>query len=443
MATFTVTTDATFGDGSLTQALLDAADNGLHTADTIVFASGMAGFSFDMLQTLELYQDVTIDGDIGNDGDADVTIAGGGIGGHRLFTIGYGYTVTLDSLTLSDGYDSAPGSYYSGYHAASAVINFGTLTITGSVLQNNMAIGGNGGTYGGHGYAGGNAATILNTGNVTITNTAFSANFATGGAGSAGANGRDATASSYVSARPGEEGGTGGHAASVLLQFGQSATLSGLSITGNSAFGGNGGAAGNGGTGDSYYNGSSTYNYDGRDGGNGGAGGSAGAIVIATTATGSVTFATPQIVGAGTGGAYGLGGGAGTATYAGSDGLPGADGRTGGMDAHARKRDENGSEFFEVPLSAGEVLARIASFVAALVVGFVGVAEILLWTGSFLVVGLIGAAASVSLFGASRKWKRAQCQPSAPSLAPCCRRWYSWRPGWPILSGCKPTGVNS
>jgi Ca2+-binding RTX toxin-like protein len=80
MATFTVTTTATSGAGSLYRALLDAAENGVHTADTIVFGAGMSNETFHAGQTLTLSQDVTIDGDIGNDGNADVTISGGGAG---------------------------------------------------------------------------------------------------------------------------------------------------------------------------------------------------------------------------------------------------------------------------------------------------------------------------------------------------------------------------
>lgn len=147
MATFTVTTTATSGAGSLYRALLDAAENGVHTADTIVFGAGMSNETFHAGQTLTLSQDVTIDGDIGNDGNADVTISGGGSGGHRLFTITSGFTVTLDSLKLTYGHEAGADAGDDGSArgtAASVAVNCGTLTIANSLVLNNRAEGGKG-----------------------------------------------------------------------------------------------------------------------------------------------------------------------------------------------------------------------------------------------------------------------------------------------------------
>jgi hypothetical protein len=131
----------------LYQALLDAAENGVHTADTIVFGPGMSNETFHAGQTLTLSQDVTIDGDIGNDGNADVTISGGGSGGHRLFTITSGFTVTLDSLNLTYGHEAgadAGDDGSAGGTAASVAVNCGTLTIANSLVLNNRAEGGKG-----------------------------------------------------------------------------------------------------------------------------------------------------------------------------------------------------------------------------------------------------------------------------------------------------------
>ena len=330
MATFTVTSTAAYGAGSLYQALLDAAANGTNTADTIIFDNTMANQTFDMGQTLFLAQDITIDGDIGNDGDADVTISGGGTGGHRLFTIGYGYTVTLDSLKLAYGYDKGSSAYYSGGNAASAVMNYGTLTITNSLVQNNVAIGGDGTSAYGYGYRGGDAATIFNFGNVTITNTVFSTNSALGGNGSDGGDGSHAGAvfPYYSPAGSGNNGGRGGHAASVLLQVGYGATLDGVSISAGTTWAGVGGAGGNGGMGDF----GPYYGYSGGRGGDGGAGGSAGAIVIGYYgANGNVNFTAPQVNNAGLGGAYGAGGYRNGATYDGDNGTQGADGQKGSI----------------------------------------------------------------------------------------------------------------
>ena len=98
MATFTVTTLADSGAGSLRQAVEDA--NGALGADTIVFSvSGQ----INLTSQLALTDDVTIDGDINGDNKADITISGGDT--TRIFQQSGALTdVALLSLTLTNGF---------------------------------------------------------------------------------------------------------------------------------------------------------------------------------------------------------------------------------------------------------------------------------------------------------------------------------------------------
>ncbi len=99
MATFTVTTnaDTTADDGqtSLREALVLAQASA--GPDTITFASAM---TITLTSTLQIAQDVTIDGDLDDNTFGDVSISGGDA--FRLMDIISG-TVRLDGLLLSHG----------------------------------------------------------------------------------------------------------------------------------------------------------------------------------------------------------------------------------------------------------------------------------------------------------------------------------------------------
>src|SRR4051812_31462291 len=99
MATFTVSTTADSGAGSLRQAIASA--NASAGADSIEFASGLAGNTITLTTgQLVITDNVTINGDADNDGIADITLDGGGT--TRLIYVQSG-GVLLEELTLQNG----------------------------------------------------------------------------------------------------------------------------------------------------------------------------------------------------------------------------------------------------------------------------------------------------------------------------------------------------
>lgn len=166
MATFTVTNTFDSGVGSLRQAILDA--NGSGGLDIIVFDAGLAGQVIDLSSgVLAILDDLTIDGDINNDGQADITIDAQN--NHGVFTtydappIG-GITANLIGLTLTGGNSGA----YSG----------GALYVFDPADQINIV---NSSIVGNTNMAGGGG--IFTYGSVTLTNTTIADNTAYGGGG--------------------------------------------------------------------------------------------------------------------------------------------------------------------------------------------------------------------------------------------------------------------
>lgn len=138
MATYTVTTTADSGAGSLRQAILDA--NGNAGADTIVFDALLAGQTIALTSgEIVIGDDVIIDGDIDGDRKADITISGNDAS--RIFaTVTGGLDVTLRSLTLTDGRGTSGGAIYIGGTG-------GSLTVIDSTVSNNFSTGGGGGIH--------------------------------------------------------------------------------------------------------------------------------------------------------------------------------------------------------------------------------------------------------------------------------------------------------
>lgn len=150
-ATFTVTTTDDSGAGSLRQAILDA--NATPDANTITF--GVSG-TITLASTLPSIGSaggaLTIDG-------AGQTITVSGNDAHRVMTVGWGATLTVNDLTIANGNSFSGGG----------IFNTGTLTVTNSTFSANNA------------YTGGG---IESTGPLTVTNSTFFANnasFAGGG----------------------------------------------------------------------------------------------------------------------------------------------------------------------------------------------------------------------------------------------------------------------
>ncbi len=204
MTTFTVTSNADSGDGTLRNDLA-AAQNG----DTINFASNVT--TIDLASTLAITTGVTIEGHQGGGmGAPGVTIDGQGNGAD--FTVSARQAATIDGLTIENGTTTRLQS--GNYGAAGGILDYGTLNLSNSAVVNNRAIGLNGyrgssvhgGIYSG-GAPGGPAAGgiyvagVLNLG----PGNAFGGNSAVGGNGGAGSY-------NYAYKSKGGAGGAGGWA---------------------------------------------------------------------------------------------------------------------------------------------------------------------------------------------------------------------------------------
>ncbi len=204
------------GDVSLRDAILAA-----NSGDTITFASG-AGEAFEGGSTIRLDQalgelvlssDVTIDGDLNDDGAPDVTITGDTLGDDATTTDPYGNTITdpfvntatddnvrvfavdsgnstIQGLIITGGFAEGSGSAQygggiaiepgadltvvnssiSGNYAeqGGGFFNTGALSVIDSTLAENLASGGGG---------------IINDGTATVAGSTFSGNYAENGGG--------------------------------------------------------------------------------------------------------------------------------------------------------------------------------------------------------------------------------------------------------------------
>ncbi len=258
-------------------------------------------------------------------GDGDLYFAGGAGGaGGGICNSG---TVTITSCTITGnsagdgGHGGRVGSGGDG-GAGGGICNSGTVTITSCTITGNSAgNGGHGGRgvrggYGGDGGDGGAGGGICNSGTVTITSCTITGNSA--GNGGHGGDGGDEC--------HGGAGGAGG-AGGGICNSGTSGTvtITGCTITGNSA-----GASGADGAGGDAFVGGIAYN-----GGDGGAGGAGGGICNSGTVT--ITGCTITGNSAGTGGTGGTGGDGDYGGYGGDGGAGGAGGgiysKNGSVDA--------------------------------------------------------------------------------------------------------------
>ncbi|HEX4551783.1 Ig-like domain-containing protein [Pseudomonas sp.] len=154
LATWTATNNANTGVGSL-RAALASAQNG----DIVTFGTSM---TVQLTSELLINKNITVDGDLNNDGVADVTLDGQYR--TRVVEITSGSTVTLDGLVITRGLVSGNGGN-GGYGATGAmgggIFNAGILTLNNVSVTGNAAAGGGGGggvtgaNYGGGGGGGG------------------------------------------------------------------------------------------------------------------------------------------------------------------------------------------------------------------------------------------------------------------------------------------------
>ncbi|WP_083471388.1 Ig-like domain-containing protein [Pseudomonas nunensis] len=212
LATVTVLNNSDSGVGSLRTALSNAV-----AGDTVTFNTSMI---VGLNTQLTITKNVTIDGDLNNDGVADVTL--NGQYKTRVLQVNSGVTATFDGLVIKQG-------MVAGVGAAA-------------------------GTDGAGAMGGG----ILNSGNLTLRNVTVTDNAASGGGGGGG------VTAPYVGGAVGGGGGGGG------ALGGQTGGHGGTAGFGTGVYAGTAGGAGSGGNGGTY-----NSNYMGGHGGTttGGAGG--------------------------------------------------------------------------------------------------------------------------------------------------------------------------
>uniref|UniRef100_UPI0035D42BB3 Ig-like domain-containing protein n=1 Tax=Pseudomonas chlororaphis TaxID=587753 RepID=UPI0035D42BB3 len=336
LATWTATNNANTGVGSL-RAALASAQNG----DIVTFSSGM---TVQLTSELLINKNITVDGDLNNDGVADVTLDGQYR--TRVVEITSGSTVTLDGLAITRGLVSGNGGN-GGYGATGAmgggIFNAGILTLNNVSVTGNAAAGGGGGggvtgafyggggggggglggQSGGHGGTAGPGTGTLGGqagsggvggygGGYDATHMGGRGGSTTGGAGGVGVSyysngGNGGTASNGTISIGGggggagwdKVGGAGGNAAGGIYN----ASTGTLKIVGTSVISNNIGAGGGGGGG----SGQGSNNLNGGDGGRGvGAIWNQGGTVLITAANFSAI--SGNAAGSGSGGAE-LGGG--------------------------------------------------------------------------------------------------------------------------------------
>ena len=336
LATWTATNNANTGVGSL-RAALASAQNG----DIVTFSSGM---TVQLTSELLINKNITVDGDLNNDGVADVTLDGQYR--TRVVEITSSSTVTLDGLVITRGLVSGNGGN-GGYGATGAmgggIFNAGILTLNNVSVTGNAAAGGGGGggvtgTYyggggggggglggqgGGHGGTAGPGTGTLGGqagsggvggygGGYDATHMGGRGGSSTGGAGGLGVSyysngGNGGTANNGTISIGGggggsgwdKVGGVGGNAAGGIYN----ASTGTLKIVGTSVISNNIGAGGGGGGG----SGQGSNNLNGGDGGRGvGAIWNQGGTVLITAANFSAI--SGNAAGSGAGGAE-LGGG--------------------------------------------------------------------------------------------------------------------------------------
>lgn len=155
-STFTVTSTADSGAGSLRQALADA-----NSGDTIQFAPALNGQTI-VLTSDELVIDKSIT--ISGPGPSQLTVRRNSVGGtpaFRIFHVTTGHTVTIEGLKITDGAFLASGGGVFNEQA--------TLTVNNCDVSGNFS-----GTSGGGFYSSGASAGL------TILNSIVSGNVATG-----------------------------------------------------------------------------------------------------------------------------------------------------------------------------------------------------------------------------------------------------------------------
>ena len=178
MATFTVTNTNDSGAGSLRQAILDANDISTNPgADNITFADDLTGQT--ILLTggeLSITDDLTIDGDLDNDGIPDITIDGNQQS--RIFNVDDGDTIANQNVTV-EGLEITGGNATTtddlGFADGGGIRSVENLTVRNSIVSGNSMTG----DYGrGGGIFSAYGSLIVN--NSTISNNSLGENSVSG-----------------------------------------------------------------------------------------------------------------------------------------------------------------------------------------------------------------------------------------------------------------------
>jgi hypothetical protein len=214
------------GPGSLRNALITTPVNG-----SIDFQAGLTGTLALTSGPLQVNNSVTISGP----GATVLAVSGNNLS--QVFTVSVSATVVFLDITVTSGkvVGSNAGSAGSrgGDAQGGAIINFGNLTIFGSVISNSSVVGGTGGQSngtmagaGGNGLGGG----IFNSGTLSLFQSVLAFNTATGGVGGAG--GASGT------------GGPGGNGIGAAIDNTGTLRMTNVTVYSNTAMGGPGGGGG-------------------------------------------------------------------------------------------------------------------------------------------------------------------------------------------------------
>jgi hypothetical protein len=206
-STLKVTSLADSGPGSLRYEIAQA-----KSGDTIAFDSKLAGPTITLTSgELVISKNLTIKGR----GETITSLPCGTANGSRIFEVDGGdTTVAISGLTLRNGGGiHVPGQGWAYDGDGGAILNFGTLTVSGCTLSGNTGLNG-GGIYN---------SRIFGGGTLTVSGCSLSGNAATGN----GSGANTGTALDY------------GYGGGIYNDVG-TLTVSGCTLSGNSAYSGGG-----------------------------------------------------------------------------------------------------------------------------------------------------------------------------------------------------------
>jgi len=203
-STFSVSSLADSGLGSLRQAILDA--NAATGDDAINFASGLSG----TINLASVLPDLSTNINIQGPGANLLTVRRDTGDAYRIFTVDSGATVGIAGLTVSNGQDSG-------------ISNAGTLTLSDATISDNSA-GEGGGLYNSgtatvtactftRNYGDWSGSALYNVGTLTLSNSTVSGNTCSstddwwGGYGCIGSEGTTLITSCTISGNTGNSGG--------------------------------------------------------------------------------------------------------------------------------------------------------------------------------------------------------------------------------------------